>query len=371
MEYIQNQKKLFMTIKKYQFYLSKIFMQKILIVSFVFFCIGVIINFFEEVKFFNSYEVSLYFPLFLTFLNTPILLFELFPFILLISTCFFYIHLSENEEIDVLNNYGINNLKLLSILSLNSILFGIIILLVFYSFSAELKNKYLNLKNKFSENNEYLAVINENGLWIKEIVENNQNIIHAKEFRHKFLEDITITVLNSEHKIDKTILAKKANISEDNWTLYGVKIIDHKKGIKELDKINYQSSFNESLISNLFSNLNSLNLFELFKLYKNYKKIEYSTTEVSLQINKLFSQPLFFLLMSVLGYLLVSKYEFIKSKFFTIIFAIFISVVIYYLNYISKLFGENETIPIILSIWLPHLIIFLICLLGVIKINEK
>ncbi len=360
-----------MTIKKYHLYLFKVFLQKIFIVSFVFFCVGIIVNFFEEIKFFNSYQVGLYYPLILTFLNTPILLFELFPFIFLISTCFFYINLSENDEINVLNNYGINNLKLLSILSLISILSGIFLVLLFYSFSAELKNKYLNLKNKFSENNEYLTVINDNGLWIKEVIENNQHIIHAKEFRHKFLEDITITVSNLDHKIDKTILAKKANISEDNWTLYDVKIVDHKKEIKELEQINYKSSFNETLISNLFSNLNSLNLYQLFKLYKNYKKIKYSTTEVSLQINKLFSQPIFFLLMTILGYLMVSKYEFIKSKFFTLIFAIFISVIIYYLNYISKLFGQNETIPIILSIWLPHLIIFLICLLGVIRINEK
>ena len=34
-------------------------------------------------------------------------------------------------------------------------------------------------------------------------------------------------------------------------------------------------------------------------------------------------------------------------------------------------FGSNETIPIILSIWLPHLILSLTCLIWIININEN
>ena len=48
-----------------------------------------------------------------------------------------------------------------------------------------------------------------------------------------------------------------------------------------------------------------------------------------------------------------------------------VSALVYYINFFSSLFGSNETIPIVLSIWLPHLILFLICLLGGVKINEN
>ena len=44
----------------------------------------------------------------------------------------------------------------------------------FLYFFIELKNHYLNLKNKFSSENEYLAVVNQNGLWIKEEINNFQ-----------------------------------------------------------------------------------------------------------------------------------------------------------------------------------------------------
>jgi hypothetical protein len=46
-------------------------------------------------------------------------------------------------------------------------------------------------------------------------------------------------------------------------------------------------------INSLYSNLSSLNLFELFELRQNYKKLNYSITDVDLQLLKLVSLPVF------------------------------------------------------------------------------
>ena len=93
-------------------------------------------------------------------------------------------------------------------------------------------------------------------------------------------------------------------------------------------------------------------------LSSNYSKIGYSTTDVNIHLNKLYS-------------LIMMKFTFLKTKFFTILVGIFVSVLVYYVNYFSSLFGSNETIPIILSIWLPHLILSLTCLIWIININEN
>ena len=149
-----------------------------------------------------------------------------------------------------------------------------------------------------------------------------------------------------------------------------MKIVDKLSSNNHFDDYKYESSFDGELISNLFSNLNSLNLYQLNSLLSNYSKIGYSTTDVKIHITKLYSLPIFYLLMTVLGLLIMMNFTFLKSKFFTIITGISVSVIIYYINYFSSLFGSNETIPISLSIWLPHIILFLVCTIGVIKINE-
>ena len=43
----------------------------------------------------------------------------------------------------------------------------------------------------------------------------------------------------------------------------------------------------------LFSNLSSLNFLELIELRKNYKKLNYSITDIDLQIQKIISYPLY------------------------------------------------------------------------------
>ena len=357
--------------KTYQLYVGKIFLKNLLLISLIFLGLSFILNFFEELKFFENYDVGIKYPILLTFLNSPSILFELFPFIFLISIKFFYIHLNEKNEIEIFKNHGIDNLKVLSLLSICTIVCGVFVLLVFYTFSSNLKNHYLNLKNKFSSENEYLAVVNENGLWIKEEIDGSSNIIHAKKFNKNNIEDITITQTTLLTDDINIITAKNADISSKIWSLKNVKIVDKLSGNNKYEKFNYISSFDGEIISNLFSNLNSLNIYQLNLLLSNYSKIGYSTTDVNVHLNKLYSLPVFYLLMTILGLLIMMKFTFIKTKFFTIIVGVSVSVFVYYINYFSSLFGSNETIPILLSIWLPHLILFLICILGGLSINEK
>ena len=357
--------------KTYQLYVGKIFLKNVFLISLIFLGLSFILNFFEELKFFENYDVGIKYPILLTFLNSPSILFELFPFIFLISIKFFYIHLNEKNEIEIFKNHGIDNLKVLSLLSICTIVCGVFVLLVFYTFSSNLKNHYLNLKNKFSSENEYLAVVNENGLWIKEEIDGSSNIIHAKKFNKNNIEDITITQTTLLTDDINIITAKNADISSKIWSLKNVKIVDKLSGNNKYEKFNYLSSFDGEIISNLFSNLNSLNIYQLNLLLSNYSKIGYSTTDVNVHLNKLYSLPVFYLLMTILGLLIMMKFTFIKTKFFTIIVGVSVSVFVYYINYFSSLFGSNETIPILLSIWLPHLILFLICILGGLRINEK
>ena len=132
--------------KKYQSYLSRIFISHFLIVSLIFFCIGFLINIFEEMKFFEKYDVKIYYPIYLSLLNIPSLLFEIFPFIFLVSTKFFFIYLNDKSEIEILKSNGISYFKILSIISALSLLIGLIIVFFYYSFSSKLKSNYLDVK---------------------------------------------------------------------------------------------------------------------------------------------------------------------------------------------------------------------------------
>ncbi len=107
------------------------------------------------------------------------------------------------------------------------------------------------------------------------------------------------------------------------------------------------------------------------RLKENYKSIGYSATEVRLHLNKIFSIPLYLTLTTIIGALLMFKLNFIRSKFFLVVIGVLVSVIFYYINYFSILFGKNETLPVEASVWLPQILIFLVCSLGLTKLNEN
>ena len=360
-----------MKLKKYQTYISSLFIEKLLLISFIFFCLVFIINIFEEIRFAEKYNADIFYTLYLSFLNAPSLLFEIYPFIFLISVMFFYLSLRENNEIEILNSNGISHFKIVMLLIVLTLLIGTFLLLFFYSFSSNFKNKYLETKNRFSNNNEYLAIVKNDGLWIKEENEQYIYIIHAEKFDEKNLKFVTITETDKYFKLESTIKAETANIISKNWQLFNATILDDEGKIKKFKSYVYNSSFKGEIISNLFSNLNSLNIYELHKLSIDYLKIGYSNTDIKIHLNKLYSLPFYFILMTVLGFIIISKLKIIKSNFFVIIFGIFISVLVYYLNYFSSVLGTNGVLPIYLSVWTPLLILFLLCNIGILKINEN
>ena len=357
--------------KKYQLYIYTLFLKRFLLVNLIFFCIILIINFFDEIRFAEKYGADTFFIIYLSFLNAPSYIFEIFPFVFLISVKIFYLNLVDKNELEILNSNGISNLQIISHLTMLTGIIGILLLLFFYSFSSALKGKYLDTKNKFSNSNEYLAVVNDDGLWIKEEIDQNLYIIHAEKFDSNKLKLITITEADKYYDNKKTIIAETANIVSKNWQLNNVSILNESGNKNKFKSYVHNSSFNGEIISNLFANLNALNIYELHRLSDSYFKIGYSNTDIKIHLNKIYSMPIFYVLMTILGFVIINKLKRVKSKFFLVVFGIFVSVVVYYLNYFSGILGNKGALPIYLSVWLPLLILFLICNIGLVKVNEN
>ena len=223
-----------MTFKKYHSYLTKLFLKNVLIILLIFIFLSFFLNIFEELKYFENKENEIYYPIILTILNIPSIIFEILPFIFLLGVMFFFINIFDRDEIELLRSNGINNFKITAIVSLVSLIMGVILIFVYYSFSANLKSLYLNIKYQYSNTSDHLAVVNEGGLWIKESGKNNQKIfiINAQTYKKDTLENIKITQLDQNYKLINTILAEVADISDKVWRLKNVKIYSNEKNTK-------------------------------------------------------------------------------------------------------------------------------------------
>ena len=211
-------------IKTFELYLIRLFLKKIFNSFIIFFALIFILNLFEEISFFKSSEVNFFFPVLIGGLNVPATIFEIFPFIFLISTQFFFIELIDKNELEVLKINGLNNFRIIKIIFTSSFLLGIVLILFYYSFSSKLKFLYLDLKNSYSNDNKYLAMVTENGLWIKDEINEKIYIINAKKIEDMYLVDVTISEFDLQFNLTRLILSKRVDVSSNNWILEKPKI---------------------------------------------------------------------------------------------------------------------------------------------------
>ncbi len=360
-----------MIFKVYQNYISKQFLSTFAKTVFIFITLAFILNIFEEINFFKDSDVSIGIPIFLTFLNIPSIIFEIFPFIFLITTQFFFIRLIEQNENISFKNFGLSNSRIIKLLAILSFLVGVIIVTIFYNLSSNLKHSYLNIKNSYAKDNKYLAVITENGIWIKDAKDGITSIVNADDLKGNILNNVDIVQFDEGFDFIQNISADKINIENKIWKFQSALISNEKESNQKVEDYQLNTNIDSKDINSLFSNLTSLSIFELNDLKNKYNDINYSSIEVNSAIQKIISFPFYLMLMTVLSSTIMMNIKQNRTKIFHLIFGILISVIIYYLSFFFEELGKNEQVPVIISIWIPLLMIAIVSMVNLVRINEK
>ena len=356
--------------KTYIKFLLKLFFNSILYVLFIMSCLIIILNVLSEIEFFKIYEVASFFPIYLALLNTPSLIFEMFPFIFLISTQVFFVSLFNNNEIQIFKYSGLKNTSILMIISSFALIIGIFIITIFYNSSSNLKNFYIKIKSNYTTEENHLAVITKNGLWIKNTINDKITIVNASKIDNNFLLDVFITEFDKNYNVERNIKSEKVDTSSKEWLVFNPKVYQNNEQY-DFENLKINSNFDYEKIQNLFSNLSSLSLIKLIELRKNYKQLNYSTTEVNIQILKIMTYPIYFVLMTILSAIIMFNTKSYKSTALKISAGLFFSVIIYYLFNFFYILGNIEKISLILSICVPLLTLSMINFFLLFGLNEK
>ena len=356
--------------KTYIKFLSKTYLSSFFYVLLIMFSLTFILNLLSELDFFKNENVNNFFPVYLSLLNSPTLIFEMFPFIFLISTQLFFINLFQNNELNIFKYSGLKNSKILIIISTISFILGLLIISIFYNLSSNLKNFYLDLKTNYTKDGKYLAVITKNGLWIKDLVDDKILIIHAEKISQNYLIDAYISEFNKDFEVIRNIVGSKIDVSNKNWKIFKAEIFENNEK-QNYSNLNIKTNFDYQIIQNLFSNLSSLSLIELIELRKNYKSLNYSLIEIDIQLLKLATLPIYLVLMTVFSSIIMLSTREFKSSILKISLGLFFSVIIYYLFNFFTVLGKTEKINLLSSIIIPLVLLTLTNSIIIKKFNEK
>lgn len=357
--------------KVYQKYLVFNFFIKFFYTTIIFFSLTLILGLLEELSFLKDHNINPLYPYLLTFLNAPSAMFEIFPFIFLLTTQFLFYDFFKTQEIDLFKINGLSNINIVKIFFKTSLFIGIFIIIIFYNFAAILKFNYSNIKNNLSDDNKYLAMVTDSGLWIKDEIDNKKIIIKSEIIKDNFLINTTINIFDKNFKLIKIIKSNKIDIKKNEWKINEATIwLNNNSEIKKRT-FSFVTNFNEEKIKNIFSDMSTLNFIRLFNLKKDFENLGYSSNEIEIHLIKLFFTPLFCGILTVLSTILMFNISRDRPLLVYIIVGILLSVLIYYINFIFKSLGDNGNISILSSILFPMIFLSIITLIGITNINEK
>ena len=196
-------------------------------------------------------------------------------------------------------------------------------------------------------------------------------IVKANNIQDEHLIKVIINIFDSDFNLVNTIQSDKINISNNLWKINNPAITKKNITDKSLKTMCLKTNFDREKINNLFSNISTLNLMELLNLKKDYENLGYSSNEIKIHIMNILSTPLLYSLLTILSAIIMFNMSRSRSLFFHIIFGVFMSVIIYYINFIFNSLGNNGRISAMTSIFMPFFCISLIIMLGLFKVNEK
>ena len=354
-------------------YLAKEFIKIVINTSIIFFCLGFIMNIFEEINFFKDFNVAITTPIILSLLFVPSLLNYFFPFVILLSGIWFFLKIKKTDELTAMNVSGMSNLSVIIIPSILSIILGIFFVTALNPITSLLVKKYETVKGNYEKEQDYLATVTVNGIWIKERGLKANYMIRASHLEKENLMGVTIYEFDKDNNFTRRIEADSANITSLKWVLKNITVINS-DGIMLTEPIKdpfYFSMYDIKKIKSLYSNLDTISFWDLEHEINLLKQRGYSTREMQVKLHRSLAFPFFLLSMVLLSSVFTVGARFKDNNWTYVFLAIISSVLIFFFNDFSAALGKTDKLPVELSVWMPIAIVFIFSFVGIIHANQK
>ena len=354
-------------------YLAKEFLKVLLNMSLAFLCLGFILNLLEEMNFFKDFDVGIKLPIVLSLYFVPNLLYNMFPFVVLVSGIWFFLKIKKTDEIIALKISGLSNISVLIIPSILALAVGIFFITLINPITSNLVKKYEHIKGFYEKDQDYLAAITVNGIWIKEKRLGVNNIIKSTKLEKNNLLDVTIYQFDDKDNFIKRIDAKSADITSLEWIIKNARIIDSEgKVISEnIKNISYKSVYDIKKIKSLYANLDTISFWQLNDEIELLEERGYSSREMRAKLQESLAFPAFLVSMILLSGVFTLSVAYKENYWRYVFIAIITSVLIFYFNRFSAALGKTDKLPIEISVWIPILVIFIFSVIGLIHANQK
>ena len=343
-----------MMLNKYLFILSS---KYILINTFLILILIIFINILEISRIIEARDNELNQLALLSLLKLPSIVSEIIPFVIIISIAFLFKNLISNNELISMRNVGFSILDIFKPIGLSILLFGFVILVFLNPLSAKFEKKFNEITNK-NKSDIYSIKVIENGMWIKNVANNNQlNYINISEINLNTMYANNIKIFQVSEDSNKVIISKKGKIDNKKFVLYNVTIENLDNNTKQKKgKIILDLNFEKENIINSISNYKHIPYYKYIEHINSLKKFNLYAPEIALFYLSEICKPFFLLIIGFVVMGFSGKFK-RNENFFKILF---VAVLIGFLIFLFKEIMITITSKFSINYIISYLIILII-----------
>ncbi|WP_422072981.1 LPS export ABC transporter permease LptG [Tranquillimonas rosea] len=341
-------------------YFARRFLQSFLMVFAAFLGIMVLLDLVEQIRRFDSAEVSFVQTLGLTILHVPESLYAILPLIVILATLSLFLSLARTSELVVTRAAGRSAMRsLLAPLSV-ALLLGIAAVTVFNPMVAATKSQYEVVSNRFAAGDSSVLSISQEGLWLRQGDGMGQTVIRADRANLDGTELYGATFLSFSDSggPQLRIEAESARLEEGAWQLQGVKrwnlgADNPEARSTRANSMRLPSTLTRNQILDSFATPQAIPIWELPGFISDLEEAGFSARKHRVWLQMEMALPLLLVAMVLVGAGFTMRHTRFGRTGVMVLLALGLGFALYFVRNLAQILGESGQIPIMLAAWGP------------------
>lgn len=342
-------------------YFARRFLFSFLLIGSVFMALILLIDLIEQLRRFESLDVSFGQKVGLTLLNAPAGISEILPLLMILSTIVLFVGLARSSELVVTRAIGRSGIRALVGPVLVALIIGGLAVTTLNPIVAATSVRYQALADTYRNGGPSALSLSGEGLWLRQGDAEGQSVIHASAFGPDGLTLMKVTILSYAPNGGpvRRILADSARLDDGKWVLSGAKVWPLGTGqnpevnATRYDTYELPTSLTQDRIQDSLGRRETISIYDLPKTIAELQQAGFSTKrhEVWLQVE--LARPLFLISMVLVGAAFTMRHTRFGGTGMAVLAAVLLGFMLYFMRNFAQILGENGQIPVALAAWAP------------------
>ena len=351
-------------------YFARRFLRVFFTTLMIFMAFLTLIDLVEQMRRFDSENVSFTDVLFLALLNSPAAIYQILPLVMILSSVSLFLTLARTSELVVTRAAGRSALVTLMSPLAVSALIGISAVTLFNPIVATTSKQFLSLEREYKQQGQSTVSIGRDGLWLRQGDAMGQTVIHAEAASEQMttLYNVTFFQYDTEGQPEAHIAAKSAALTLDGWSINQAKIWplntdeNPEEAAEERVVMLLPTTLTQERIRESFSEPSAISIWDMNAHIDQLEEAGFSARRHKVWRQMELAKPLFLMAMVLVGAGFTMRHTRFGKTGVAVLAAVMLGFGLYYVRNFAQILGENGQLPTMIAAWTPPIASILLAL---------